>query len=368
MRSSGLVPPLDRPVGVSDGTARPARRLRCRPAPGRARLRRAAWLPTHRWQCDGRRQDSARGSTGFPLAIELVAARLRTQSPEQLAARLGEQLDLLTDGGRTLPDRQQTMRATLDWSHGLLTPDEQIVFRRLSIFAGGFTLEAAADVAASDGVTEAQVIDAIERLASKSLIEVDHEREEPRLRMLEPVRQYAAERLRAAGEHDEIVRRHLDWVVRFAVRAGLRFLRRAAPLEPAVARRAGQRARGAGGVIRRGRPRGGAAHCCSPRLPLVQMGQPDGRAWVVRALDAAPGAPDLLRAMALYGAGMLEENALDFPRALMHLREALAIFRTCGARAGEAWVADGDGTGSLVDRRRRPSCQRLVRGCPAHLP
>src|SRR5262249_31625633 len=92
------------------------------------------------------------GLEGLPLAIELVAARLPTPSPQQLAARLGEQLDLLIDGGRTRPDRQQTMRATLDWSHGLLTPDEQIVFRRLSIFAGGFTLDAAEQVAEGDGV------------------------------------------------------------------------------------------------------------------------------------------------------------------------------------------------------------------------
>jgi non-specific serine/threonine protein kinase len=278
------------------------------------------------------------GLEGLPLAIELVAARLRTQSPEQLAARLGEQLDLLTHGGRTRPDRQQTMRATLDWSHGLLSPDEQTVFRRLSIFAGGFTLEAAADVAASDRVTEALVIDAIERLATKSLIELDHEREEPRLRMLEPVRQYAAERLREAGERDAIVRRHLDWVVRFAVRAGLRFmteqrhwtlrlrdeednLRQA--LEASFA-----------GVDREAALRIAAAL----GYPWFTMGQPDGRAWVARALDAAPGAPELLRAMALYGAGLLEENALDYPRALKHLREALAIFRTCGVRAGEAWA------------------------------
>ena len=80
---------------------------------------------------------------GLPLAIELAAALLRTLSPEQMGARLGDQLDLLTHGGRTRPDRQQTMRATLDWSHQLLDPDEQIVFRRLSVFAGGFTLDAA---------------------------------------------------------------------------------------------------------------------------------------------------------------------------------------------------------------------------------
>src|SRR5262249_31259122 len=161
---------------------------------------------------------------------------------------------------------------------------------------------------------------------------------DPRLRMLEPVRQYAAERLREAGERDEIVRRHLDWVVRFAVRAGLRFmteqrhwtlrlrdeednLRQA--LEASFA-----------GVDREAALRIAAAL----GYPWFTMGQPDGRAWVARALDAAPGAPELLRAMALYGAGLLEENALDYPRALTYLREALAIFRTCGVRAGEAWA------------------------------
>ena len=109
---------------------------------------------------------------GLPLAIELAAARLRTLSAEQVAARLGEQLDLLTHGGRTRPDRQQTMRATLDWSHGLLTPDEQTVFRRLSIFAGGFTLDAAEQVVDGDGVERASVADAVERLASRSLVAV----------------------------------------------------------------------------------------------------------------------------------------------------------------------------------------------------
>src|SRR5262245_15948578 len=332
-----LVPPLGRPAASA---TEPLDRLAAYDAV-RLLLERGADVRPGFRLTDGNATAVARlcaALEGLPLAIELVAARLRTQSPEQLAAKLGDQLDLLTDGGRTRPDRQQTMRATLDWSHDLLTADEQIVFRRLSIFAGGFTLEAAADVTACGGVTEAQVIDAIERLASKSLIEVDHEREEPRLRMLEPVRQYAAERLREAGERDEIVRRHLDWVVRFAVRAGLRFLTEQRhwtlrlrdeqdnvreALEASfsgVDREAALRITGALGD------------------PWFAMGQPDGRAWVVRALEAAPDAPDLRRAPALWGAGMLEENALDFPGALRHLREALALSRTCGARALEAWV------------------------------
>ena len=108
---------------------------------------------------------------------------------------LGDQLGLLTEGGRTRPGRQQTLRATLDWSYDLLAREEQALFQRLSVFAGGFTLEAA-DVIAGEGEG---VLDALERLASKSLVALDHERAEPRFRLLEPIRQYAAERLRQAG-------------------------------------------------------------------------------------------------------------------------------------------------------------------------
>jgi predicted ATPase len=297
------------------------------------------------------------GLEGLPLAIELVAARLRTLSPEQLAARLGEQLDLLTDGARTRPDRQQTMRATLDWSHGLLAEDEKIVFRRLSIFAGGFTLEAAADVTGSDGVTEGQVVDAMERLASKSLIEIDHECEEPRLRMLEPVRQYAAERLRAAGERDEIVRRHLAWVVRFASAAGRGFL-----AEQLVwsARLRGEHdnIRQALEVALAGIDREAALRITGALgIAWYTMGQPDGRRWVAQALDAATGMPDRLRARALFAAGMLDENALDDQLAVQHVREAIELFRRLGNRRGEAWalMAMGRAAWSTEVEGRTPS-------------
>jgi predicted ATPase len=92
-------------------------------------------------------------------------------SPEQVAARLGDQLGLLTEGGRTRPARQQTLRATLDWSYDLLMPEEQTLFQRLSIFAGGFTLDAASRVA---GEGE-DLLDPLERLVSKSLVALDHE-------------------------------------------------------------------------------------------------------------------------------------------------------------------------------------------------
>jgi predicted ATPase/class 3 adenylate cyclase len=275
---------------------------------------------------------------GLPLAIELAAARLRTRSPEQVAARLGEQLDLLTHGGRSRPDRQQTMRATLDWSHQLLDFAEQIVFRRLSVFAGGFTLDAAEQVAGGDGVEAATVADAVERLATRSLVAVDHDRTEPRLHMLEPVRQYAAERLTEAGERDRMVRRHLEWVVMLAAKAGLGYLRDqgrwSARLrdEQDNLRHAMERA--LGGID----PEAALRIAAALGYPWYAIGQPDARAWVVRALEAAPGAPDLIRAMALLGAGMLAENALDYDQALVHLRKALAISRRVGARGLEGWV------------------------------
>ncbi len=292
---------------------------------------------------------------GLPLAIELAAARLRTLSPEQVAARLGEQLELLTHGGRSRPDRQQTMRATLDWSHQLLAPDEQIVFRRLSVFAGGFTLDAAEQVAYGDGVERAAVADAVERLASRSLVAIDHDRAEPRLRMLEPVRQYAAERLREAGERDRVVRRHLEWVVALAVEAGSGFMREQ--------RRWSARLRDEQDNVRQAMESALAGVDAEAALRIAAAlgyswfttGQPDAYSWAVRALEAAPGAPELIRAGALLEAGMLAESALDYDQALVHLREALAISRAVGARELEGWALHVMGRAAwVIDVDARP--------------
>jgi predicted ATPase len=293
---------------------------------------------------------------GLPLAIELSAARLRTLSPEQVAARLGEQLDLLTHGGRSRPDRQQTMRATLDWSHQLLAPDEQIVFRRLSVFAGGFTLAAAEEVAGGETVEPAAVSDMVERLASRSLVAVEHDRDEPRLHMLEPVRQYAAERLNQAGEYDRAVRRHLEWVLTLAVRAGIGLQREQHHWNSRLRderdniREAMERA--LAGVD----PEVALRIAAALGNPWFAMGQPEARGWVARALAAAPGAPDLIRAMALFGAGMLAENALNYDEALVHLRRALAISRALGARGLEGWVLMAMGRAAwAIDVDARPS-------------
>lgn len=149
---------------------------------------------------------------GLPLAIELIAARLRLLSPPALLDRLGTALDL---GGRVgdLPDRQRTIRATLDWSHDLLDDSEQTLFARMSVFQGGATLDAIEDVCGTDGDN---VLDALAGLLDKSLVVQGDQTvgDDPRFRMLIPVRAYACERLEARGEAARVRRRHFDHVSR----------------------------------------------------------------------------------------------------------------------------------------------------------
>jgi predicted ATPase/DNA-binding SARP family transcriptional activator len=153
---------------------------------------------------------------GIPLALELAAARARVLSPTQIAERLGDSLQLLAAGNRTALTRQQTLRATLSWSHDLLTMEERVLFRRLAIFSGSFALDAAEGVCEGGDLDSLQVLDLLDRLVDKSLVAVDQHGGESRYRLLETVRQYAAERLDEAGERAEQERRHLDWYERFA--------------------------------------------------------------------------------------------------------------------------------------------------------
>ena len=150
----------------------------------------------------------------IPLGIELAAARLRSMPLSELGARLDDQLGVLTGGRRDVP-RQQTLRAALDWSHELLDERERRVLRRLSVFGGGWELAAAEAVVEAEGV-----VDVLDSLVTKSLVEFDPI--SGRYRLLEPVRQYADERLRAASEADAVRHTHLDWVVRLVQDAGRR--------------------------------------------------------------------------------------------------------------------------------------------------
>src|SRR5215208_3996770 len=157
-----------------------------------------------------------RALEGIPLAIELAASRVKTLSLEQLAARLDDKLALLTTGSRTAQPRQQTLRATIDWSHELLSEMEQMTFRRLSILAGNWTLEAAECVTELEGATPAQTLDMITRLLDKSLLVVEPQEGEVRYRMLEIIRQYASERLQQAQEVEQVEDRHLSYYAELA--------------------------------------------------------------------------------------------------------------------------------------------------------
>jgi non-specific serine/threonine protein kinase len=156
---------------------------------------------------------------GLPLAIELAAARVRLLPPQALLGRLGNRLALLTGGPRNLPTRQQTLRATLDWSYGLLTPEEQRLFAQLSALVGAWTLEAAEAVVGSEG-TIPDILEGLASLIDKSLLLQEETAEgEGRFRMLETIRDYASERLEASGEAATTKRRHVAYFLALAEEA-----------------------------------------------------------------------------------------------------------------------------------------------------
>jgi predicted ATPase/transcriptional regulator with XRE-family HTH domain len=152
---------------------------------------------------------------GLPLALELAAVRIKVLTPHALLRRLDRRLTLLTGGAQDLPARHQALRATIAWSYDLLSPEEQALFRRLAVFAGGWTLDAAETVVAPDGT-----LDAFEGLASlvdKSLVQSTEGLDgEPRYLMLETVREFAVERLEDSGEAETVGRRHVDWCLAMA--------------------------------------------------------------------------------------------------------------------------------------------------------
>jgi len=158
---------------------------------------------------------------GIPLAIELAAARMGVFSAQQLSIRLEDSLKLLSKGERTAEPKHRSLRATLEWSHKLLSENEQILFRRLSVFAGGWTLEAAEEVCSGEGIEEGDILDLLAELVESSLVvsEAIGEEEVVRFRMLEPLRQYAQERLEESGESEALRSRHAGYYLKLAEEA-----------------------------------------------------------------------------------------------------------------------------------------------------
>ena len=161
--------------------------------------------------------DICRSLDGIPLAIELAAARVYAISVEQIAARLGDRFNLLTGGDKTSMPRQQTLRASIDWSFDFLSQPERTLLQQLSVFAGGWTLDAAESVGASDGANGTTALDLLIQLVEKSLLMMDADGE--RYRLLETVRQYAKERLHESDEETNAHTRHLDFYLALAEQA-----------------------------------------------------------------------------------------------------------------------------------------------------
>jgi predicted ATPase/DNA-binding SARP family transcriptional activator len=271
---------------------------------------------------------------GLPLAIELAAARLRAQSLAEVAARLDRRLDLLAGGGRTAPQRHRTLRATLEWSHQLLEPDEQVLFRRLAVFADGCTPAGLAAVL-GDGHLGDGDEDVLGRLVDRSMVVAEPGPGATRYRMLETVHDYAAEQLAAAGETG-LRREHATWCLGLARRVAI-FGGADHPQE--LARLAAEY----GNVV----AALDWAAAADPQLGLAiaapmwwfwwergLMGS--GLAYLSRALTAAGPAPTADRAAALRAAAALARNSGHFADARRLGEQSLATFRTLGDAEGEA--------------------------------
>ena len=222
------VPPLPLPDTASQS---PANSLELSPAVELFRQRAQAVLPTFELSATNAAMVArmCRRLDGLPLAIELAAARVKLFSPQALLARLERGLQLLTGGARDLPERQQTLRDTIAWSYELLDGREQALFRRLAVFAGGFTLEAVEDVCGSGAEEQvaSNVLETVASLVDNSLLvslsesSTSQEGEEPRFTMLETIREYALERLTSSDEVEEAQRKHAQYFLALAEAAQL---------------------------------------------------------------------------------------------------------------------------------------------------
>ncbi len=279
------------------------------------------------FQVDDAVSEICRRLDDLPLALELAAARVKALSSAQILERLDERLPLLTGGARDLPERQRTLRATIEWSHELLTPPEQRLFARLAVFRGGCTLEAAEEVAGGE-------LDTLQSLVDKSLVRHTGER----FWMLETTRDYALERLDESGDLDELERRHAEHFLALAEEAEPNLRWSGSPGE--WLDRLDERARQPAGRPRSARGAG------ESQLDL-QLAGALSRFWVMRSHLAEGGRrlesalatderPTAARARALDGAAVIALGD-DVPTAKVYAEEALTIHRALGDAWGIAY-------------------------------
>lgn len=260
-----------------------------------------------------------RGLDGIPLAIELAAARMRAFSVEQIAEGLADRFRFLAAGPRTAAPRQQTLRASVDWSHDLLSEPERIVFRRLAVFVGGFALEPAERVCGGEGVERDDVLGMLAALVEKSLVQAEDAGAVVRYRLLETIRQYARERLDDADEAERVRDRHRDVFLEMAESIFPELL---TPHQPEALSRLDSEAANLEHAIERAAstaPQSALRMCVALTLWWrLRSRFAQGETSFRRALEATPE-PSVMRARALWGRAFLFTfgGALDaaFPAA-----------------------------------------------------
>lgn len=282
---------------------------------------------------------------GLPLPIELAAARLRAMSVDQVLARLTDRFRLLTSGTRGAPDRQQTLRMSIDWSHELCTATEQELWRRLSVFAHGFELDAAEAIAA-DGLTPHDLLDIVASLVDKSILIREEHDSTVRYRLLETLRDYGLERLRESLEDAELRRRHRDWYQALVHRIGSEWI---GPNQPAsIARIERERSDLRDAleycVTEPGEAENGLRIVNGLFLFWISRGLlTEGRLWIDRVLAAQGGEPTAERAKALAAATLLAANQGDIETGASLIRQAYDIAALLDDRETDVNVAHAAG-------------------------
>ena len=274
---------------------------------------------------------------GIPLAIELAAARVGLLSAEQIADRLGHSPKLLTGGERTADLRHHTLRATLDWSFELLGGTEQALFRRLSAFAGGFTPEAAESVGTGGSIDEEDILELLSMLVGKSLVVVEESWERgARFRLLEPVRQYAWEKLRSSGEGEAAWRRHAEFFLALAEEAEpeLKGPRQVEWLDRLQTEHDNLRA-ALSWSLERGIDLGPRIASALSLFWYTRGYLSEGRTYL-EAVARRGVAPATVHAKALYGLGWIAEPQGDYERARTAYEESLKLYRRSGDKSGVA--------------------------------
>jgi predicted ATPase/DNA-binding winged helix-turn-helix (wHTH) protein len=279
---------------------------------------------------------------GIALALELAAPRVRTLPVEELSRHLDRRFEVLTEGSRTALPRHRTLRALIDWSYDLLSDAEQAMLRRLSVFSGGWRLEAVAQICSGDDVQGTEMLDLLTSLVDKNLVLAEASAGPTRYGLLETVRDYARGRLTESGEEERVKRRHLECYVKLVeeVLEGLRGAQQQAGLDRLETEHDNLRsalawcATPGGDAVAGLRLVGTLAWFWSVRGYLGE-----GRDWLEKMLSAAPSVPPTsLRARALVGAGVIVAQLGDDAAAKRFYEEGLAIYKEVGDRSGEGYA------------------------------